>query len=237
MLKLLLEIRTPLIIVNFKTYLEATGRKAVELAEKAEKVNKETNVSVAVAPQFADIAAVAEAVEIPVFAQHIDPIAVGSHTGHVLADSIKEAGATGTLINHSERQLKLSDINKIIEITREKKLTSVVCANNPKISAAVATLNPDIIAIEPPELIGTGIPVSKAKPEVVSGTIRLVREVNSTVTVLCGAGITRGEDVAAALRLGTQGVLVASGVVKAKNPYNIMLEFAQATIKAGESKT
>jgi triosephosphate isomerase len=218
-----------MIIVNFKTYSEATGRNAVELAKKAEKVNNETRVSIIVAPQFADISAVAESVNIPVFAQHIDPIRPGSYTGHVLADSVKEAGAEGTLINHSERQLKLSEIDEIIGITREKGLVSVVCANNPNISVAAATLKPDIIAIEPPELIGTGIPVSKAKPEVVTNTIKRVREVNSKVTILCGAGISHGEDVAVALKLGTQGVLVASGIVKAKDPYKILREFAEAT--------
>jgi triosephosphate isomerase len=221
--------KTPMIIVNFKTYSEATGRRAVELARKAEKVNSETKVSVGVAPQFADIAAVARAVKIPVFAQHIDPIGPGSHTGHVLAESVKAAGAVGTLINHSERQLKLSDISELIRITRENSILSVVCANNPYISAAVATLKPDVIAIEPPELIGTGIPVSKAKPEVVTDTIKLVREVNREVTILCGAGISHGQDVAAALKLGTQGVLVASGIVKAKDPYSILREFAEAT--------
>jgi triosephosphate isomerase len=220
-----------MIIVNFKTYSEATGRRAVELAKKAEKVSDETNVFVGVAPQLADIAAVAKAVEIPVFAQHIDPIKPGNYTGHVLAESVKEAGGMGTLINHSEMQLKLSDINEVIEITRENGLVSVVCANNPNISAAVAALRPDIAAIEPPELIGTGIPVSKAKPEVVTDTVRLVRKINREVTILCGAGITRGEDVAAALRLGTQGVLVASGIVKAKDPYTVLREFAEATIR------
>jgi len=218
-----------MIIVNFKTYSEATGKRAVELAKKAEKVSMVTKVYVGVAPQFTDIEAVAKAVNIPVFAQHIDPIRPGSYTGHVLAESVKEAGATGTLINHSERQLKLSDINEAISIAHEKSLLSVVCANDPSISAAVAILKPDVIAIEPPELIGTGIPVSKAKPEVVTGTIKLVREVNPTVTVLCGAGITNGEDVSAALKLGSQGVLVASGVVKAKDPYRVLREFAEAT--------
>jgi len=222
------KIQTPLIIVNFKTYLEATGKKAVELAKKAEKVSIETKVSIGVAPQFTDIASVAKAVIIPVFAQHTDPIQPGSYTGHVLAESVKEAGAVGTLINHSERQLKLADIDGIIKVTGENRLVSVVCANNPSISVAVAALKPDILAIEPPELIGTGIPVSKAKPEVVTDTVRLVRGVNPKVTVLCGAGITRGEDVAAALRLGTQGVLVASGVVKAKDPYSVLREFAEA---------
>lgn len=221
--------QAPMIIVNFKTYSEATGKRAVELAKKAEKASSMTKVYIGVAPQFTDIEAIAKAVNIPVFAQHIDPIKPGSYTGHVLAESVKEAGATGTLINHSERQLKLSDINEAISIAHEKSLLSVVCANDPSISAAVAILKPDVIAIEPPELIGTGIPVSKAKPEVVTGTIKLVREVNPTVTVLCGAGITNGEDVSAALRLGSQGVLVASGVVKAKDPYRVLREFAEAT--------
>ncbi|RJS69628.1 triose-phosphate isomerase [Candidatus Bathyarchaeota archaeon] len=223
------KLHTPLIIVNFKTYLEATGRKAVELAENAEKVSLETNVSIGVAPQFSDLSTVAKNVDIPVFAQHIDPVKPGSHTGHVLAEAVKEAGAIGTIINHSERQLKLSEIDEIIKITREKGLVSVVCANNPAISMAVATLEPDILAIEPPELIGTGIPVSKAKPEVVTDTVKLVRKVNSKVTILCGAGISHGEDVTAALRLGTQGVLVASGIVKAKNQYAVLREFAEAT--------
>jgi triosephosphate isomerase len=218
----------PVIIVNFKTYLESTGKRAVELAKKAEKVNRETGIYVGVAPQLADLSVVAKAVEIPVFAQHIDPIKPGGYTGHVLAEAVKEAGAMGTLINHSERRLKLSDIDEIVKLAREKGLMSVVCANNPSTSVAVSSLNPDLVAIEPPELIGTGIPVSKAQPEIVSGTVRLVREVNKKITILCGAGISHGEDVSAALKLGTEGVLVASGIVKAKDPYAIILEFAQA---------
>jgi len=224
-------IRVPIAIINFKTYTEATGKRAVELAKKAERVSNETGVSFGIAPQLADLASVAHAVKIPVFAQHIDPVRPGGYTGHVLAESVKEAGAKGTLINHSELQLKLSDIDEIINITREKGLLSVVCANNPAASRAAAALKPDLIAIEPPELIGSGIAVSKAKPEVVSGTVQVVREINTEVVILCGAGISAGEDVRAALRLGTQGVLVASGVVKAKDPYAIMLEFAEATRK------
>jgi triosephosphate isomerase len=223
------KLQTPIIIVNFKTYLEATGRKAVELAKQAEKVSKETGASIVAAPQFADIARVAEAVEIPVFAQHIDSIKPGSCTGHVLVDSIKEAGAVGTLINHSEKQLKLIDIDTAIRLAREKNLISCACANNPSVSAAAAALKPDIVSIEPPELIGTGVAVSKAQPEVVTNTVKLVREVNTEVTILCGAGISHGEDVAVALRLGTQGVLIASAIVKAKDPYSILREFADAT--------
>jgi triosephosphate isomerase len=221
--------QTPIIIVNFKTYLEATGRKAVELAKQAEKVSKETGAHIVVSPQFADICRVAETVEIPVYAQHIDHIKPGSHTGEVLADSVKEAGAVGTLINHSERQMKLADIDAVIKMAIEKDLVSCVCTNNPAVSAAVAYLHPDIISIEPPELIGSGVAVSKAKPEEVTRTIQLVRKVNSEALILCGAGISHGEDVAVALKLQTQGVLVASAIVKAKDPYRVMREFADAT--------
>lgn len=223
-----MKLQNPIIIVNFKTYLEATGRKAVELAEKAEKVSKETQICIAVAPQLVDLVAVAKAVEIPVFAQHIDPIKPGSCTGHVLAEAVKEAGAVGTLINHSERQLILSDIDAMIKLAREKSLVSCVCGNNPSVSAAIAALKPDIVSIEPPELIGTGIAVSKAQPALVTDTVRLVRGINGNVTILCGAGISRGEDVAVALKLGTQGVLVASGIVKAKDQYMLLREFADA---------
>jgi triosephosphate isomerase len=228
----LTKITTPIIVVNFKTYAEATGRKALELAKECERTSLETEICVGVAPQFVDIPVIAKAVSIPVFAQHIDPIKPGSSTGHILPEAVKEAGAVGTLINHSERHLRLVDIDAAVTRASEVGLASLVCTNNSPVSAAAAALKPDMIAVEPPELIGTGIPVSKAKPEVVSGTVELVKRVNPDVIVLCGAGITSGEDVAAALRLGTEGILVASGVVKAQNPYKVLLEFAKAITKA-----
>jgi triosephosphate isomerase len=223
-----MNLKLPIIIVNYKTYFEATGKKAVSLSKTAEKVSMESGVNIGLVPQFTDIQSITETVSIPVFAQHIDPITPGSNTGHVLPEAVKEAGAVGTLINHSERRLKLFEIEAIVAKNRESSLISVVCTNNSAVSAAAAALKPDMIAVEPPELIGTGIPVSKAQPEVVSGTVKLVKQINPEVVTLCGAGITTGEDVAAALRLGTKGVLVASGVVKAKNPRKVLLEFSEA---------
>jgi len=223
-------VRTPLILVNFKTYSEATGKRALDLAKMAEKVSLESNVCIGVAPQFADLGIISHEVNIPIFAQHIDPIKPGSYTGHILPEDVKSAGADGTLVNHSERRLKLADIDDVITRAREVSLLTVVCTNNAAVSAAAAALRPDMIAVEPPELIGTGISVSKAKPEIVTNTIENVRRINSEVVILCGAGITNGEDVAAAIKLGTEGVLVASGIVKAKDPHSVMLDFAEATV-------
>lgn len=215
----------PFLLINFKTYLEATGKKAVELALKMEKVSKETGVRVGVAPQFCDIEQVAAHVEIPVFAQHIDAITPGAFTGHVLAESVSAAGAIGTLINHSERNLTLPEVEKAVQHAREVGLTTVVCAGTARLGAAVALSEPDTVAIEPPDLIGTGRAVSKENPQILTDSVRRIRSVNSTVTILCGAGISTGEDVYAALKLGTNGVLVASGVVKAPKPEEVVLDF------------
>ena len=87
-----------------------------------------------------------------------------------------------------------------------------------------ATFNPDYIAIEPPELIGTGIPVSQAQPEVVEDTVSEVKAINSDIKVLCGAGITTGDDMKAAMDLGADGVLLASGIIKAESPKDALLD-------------
>ncbi|OYT61850.1 MAG: triose-phosphate isomerase [Thermofilum sp. ex4484_15] len=227
----MLELKFPLLVINFKAYKESSGKRGLELAKVAERVWKETGVSIAVAPQLTDLAYIAQSVEIPVFSQHVDNFTPGAHTGYVTLEAIKDAGAIGTMINHSERRVRLDVIDDVVKRAKELKLVTLVCSNTPEVSAAVAALNPDMIAIEPPELIGTGIPVSRAKPEVVTGTLNLVRKVNPSVKVLTGAGITTGEDVEAALKLGTVGVLLASGVVKAKNWYKAIMDLVKPMMR------
>jgi triosephosphate isomerase len=216
----------PLVAINFKTYVEATGEGAVRLAKVAEDVSLRTGVCVAVAPQYSDLYRVSGKVKIPILAQHVDHYDPGAHTGSSCMEAAKEAGAIGSLVNHSEHMLKLSEIDLITQKMRQIGLTSVVCTNTTSVSAAVAALGPDVIAIEPPELIGTGIPVSKAKPEIVSDTVAIIRKINPKVQVLCGAGITKGEDVAAASRLGASGVLMSSGFVKARDPLAALTDLA-----------
>jgi triosephosphate isomerase len=221
----------PFLLINFKTYLEATGKRAVDLSRKIEQVGQSYNVKLGVAPQFCDIAQVAAQVQIPVFAQHIDPVPPGAHTGHVIAESVKAAGGSGTLINHSERTLQLMDIERTVTYAREASLSTVVCAGTTTSAAAVALVRPDMVAIEPPELIGSGRAVSKERPEIVSDSVRKIRAVNPDVKILCGAGITSGEDVYACLKLGAQGVLVASGVVKAQKPEDVLVDFCKGILK------
>lgn len=223
---ILSDIKTPVVIINFKTYPQATGKKAVELAKSCESVSREFDVPIVVAPQIPDLFRVVQAVEIPVFSQHMDPGEPGRFTGHILGEALVEAGCSGTLLNHSENRMQLADLELAVTKARALDLYTVVCTNNPAVSVAAATMKPDSVAVEPPELIGTGISVSQAQPEVISGTVELIRKVNKDVVILCGAGISNGEDVTAAIKLGSQGVLLASAVAKSDKPTDILKSLA-----------
>jgi len=213
----LTELRTPVIIVNFKVYSEVEGPGAVRLAKDCESVAIVKKASIVVCPPMVELSKVASAVTVPVFSQHVDNRSPGSITGHVSPQSVKAAGAKGTLINHAEHRMPPQDIVAVIEACRKLGLVSVVCTDTAETSAAMAAFSPDFIAVEPPELIGGDISVTTADPAIVSRTVEMVRKVDPKVRVLCGAGVKNGKDVRAALDLGASGVLLASGVVKAKD--------------------
>ncbi|MBI5680244.1 MAG: triose-phosphate isomerase [Methanobacterium sp.] len=215
---------TPIVILNFKTYLESTGENALKLAENCQSVAEETGVNIMVAPQHGDIYRISNELDIPVLSQHMDSIDAGGHTGSILPECVKEAGAVGTLINHSEQRLQLFDIDAVVKKTFSLGMSSVVCTNNIETSSAAATLNPDFVAIEPPELIGSGIPVSQAEPEIVEKTVELIHHINPQVRVLCGAGISTGDDLKAAIDLGSEGVLLASGIILADDSKQALLD-------------
>ncbi len=219
-------LKLPIIILNVKAYAESIGEKGLALAKACKEVSKDTGVEIAIAPQQVDLAWIAKQVEIPCFSQHVDAISPGSYTGFVSLEAIKSAGAVGTLLNHSEHPMKIIEIDKIIQRSNELDLLVVACTNNLSVTKAIAELSPYAIAVEPPELIGSGIPVSKADPEIVSNSVKAVKKIDNNIVVLCGAGISTGDDVRAAIELGAEGVLLASGVVKAKDPKKALLDLA-----------
>jgi len=226
----------PILAVNFKAYYpHSFSENAYRIAREAVRVWRETGVEVILAPPFTELRRVVEitsGTEVKVFAQHADPVEPGAVTGFIPIEGLKDAGVHGVILNHSEHRLRVSDINYLVKKARALGLKTLVCADTPETGAAVAVLGPDMVAVEPPELIGTGVSVSKAKPEVVTGSVDMIRRVNKDVVILTGAGITTGEDAYMAVKLGTIGVLVASGIVKAKDPYQVMREMAESMLKA-----
>jgi len=201
------------VLVNLKAY----PCDPVAVAEAARTVADAHGVRIAVAPQAAHLDRVA-ATGVETWAQHVAPVDHGSHTGHTLAEAVADAGATGTLLNHSERRLRLADVDGALDAAERAGLSTVVCANNPEQVAAAAALGPDAVAVEPPALIGGDVSVATADPGVVEGAVAAADAVDPDVAVYCGAGVSTGDDLAAAADLGAEGVLLASGVAKADDP-------------------
>ena len=200
------------LIINFKNYEEVSSDKAIRLAESASQVADKLKIEIVVAPPQPVLALIAKNIRIPVICQHVDNEKMGPSTGFIVPEIAKSYGAVGSLINHSEHRMEMSSISSLVERMRKLGMASIVCAQEPHEVVEISTLQPDFIAIEPPELIGSGRAVSKENPAIITKSIQ---GAGSRSGVICGAGITDKGDVAKAMELGSQGILVASGIVKA----------------------
>jgi triosephosphate isomerase len=204
-------LKNPLII-NFKNYEEVSADGAIRLGETARKVAEEIQVEIILAPPHPVLALIAKEVEIPVICQHVDDEKMGPSTGFTVPEIAKSYGAIGSLINHSEHRIEMNSIASLVKRLRRLGMVSIVCAQEPQEVVEISTFEPDFIAIEPPELIGSGKAVSKENPTVITKSIE---GAGSRSRIICGAGISDKEDVSKAIELGSQGILVASGVIKA----------------------
>lgn len=206
----------PLIVVNFKTYQTAHGASAVKLAKIMSGIDVECRMIAVVSP-FDLSSVVSAAPNLEVWCQHLDPIGFGSNTGWLHPETAIERGASGTLINHAEHKVSTEHIAMLLEQTPDE-FTVCACASDVEEAKVLASLSPEYVAVEPPGLIGGEISVTSADPEIISSTLQAVKEISNSVGVLCGAGVKDGKDVAKAIQLGTEGVLLASGVTKSEYP-------------------
>ena len=216
-------------VINCKNYEEISGDKIIKFVKIAEKVSKKYKIKIAIAPPQHLIALVANS-SIPILAQHIDDSKVGSTTGFVIPELLKKSKVSGSLINHSEHRISSKEIVKLVSKLKKLKMISVLCVKNVSEARKYAKLNPNYIAIEPPELIGSGKAVSKEKPGLIIKAADAVKSAKNNTKLLCGAGIVSGEDVAKAVELGSKGILVASGIIKAKNWNKVITEFAKSMV-------
>lgn len=217
-------------IINFKNYEEIAGPNAIKLAKIAEKVSKKYKIKIIVAPPQHLLSELAK-YPIPVFAQHLDDIGAGSTTGFMVPEIVKKSHIKGSLINHSEHRIPEKQIKELVLRLKKLGMVSVVCVKDVTEARKYAKLNPDYIAVEPPELIGSGKAVSKERPEIITKSVVAVKQARNSTKLLCGAGLVSGEDVSKAMKLGSSGILVASGIVRAKNWNKSIEEFASAISK------
>ena len=216
-------------IINCKNYEEITEDKMKKFIKIAEQVAKKYKIKIAISPPQHLIGLVANS-SIPILAQHIDDSKIGSTTGYIIPELLKKSKVKVSLINHSEHRISSKEIEKLVLKLKELKMISIVCVKDVAEVKKYLKINPDFIAIEPPELIGSGKAVSKEKPDLIEKAASIVNNSKNKTKLLCGAGIVSGEDVAKAIELGSKGILVASGIIKAKDWNKIISEFAKALV-------
>jgi len=219
-----MKLELPCIIVNFKSYEQTIGDKGLSLVKKMESVFEDTGANMYICPQTVDLRVVTSMSNLKVLSQHADPKPFGAYTGSVTLVALKDVGVIGTLLNHSEKRIDKKTIKLSVEEARKLGIISIVCCPNLDWIKDIAKIKPDIIAYEPPELIGGNVSVSSAKPEIIEKGVELCGK----IPMLVGAGVKTGEDVKRACELGARGILVASGVVKANNPEKALFDFIDA---------
>ncbi|HWQ17099.1 MAG TPA: triose-phosphate isomerase [Sulfolobales archaeon] len=240
--------RIPVLVINFKTYRTSYGQSGLSIAKSAEKVALETGLNIVIAPPLLETSLIVKNVGIDVYAQHAEPLYYGAYTGHTPIEALRDVGVRGVLVNHSENQTDLKSIIRISEIARSMGLGVIACSDSTGLAEIIARhAMPDAIALEPPELIGSGIAVSKARPEIIVEGVRAIKQVSKhmlwnteqvprDIAVLAGAGISSREDVARAIELGAEGVLVASAIMLSKSPESVIMDFAQSMLKAWDER-
>ena len=207
----------PILFLNFKTYKEATGKNALKLAKIAQSVTKKTGTKIVLVVQATDIKEISKNSSLEVFAQHVDPIKIGSNTGFILPLALKEAGSNGTILNHAENKRSNEFIESALVEAKSVGLKVMLCAESVYRAEQLAKFSPDFIAIEPPEPIGGDISTSTAKPGIIVNAVKKIKEINPKIKVIAGAGIKTAMDSKLALKFGCSGVFVASSVILAKN--------------------
>lgn len=222
--------KSPFLVVNPKSYLY--GKESLALAREADQAAKDTGLPIIFTCPYADVRLIRENTDnIIVCVQSMDPLTPGRGMGHVLPESLKEAGADAVFLNHAENPKTLSDLYKCILRAAELDMISIVCADSITEARAVACMNPDIVLAEPTDLIGTG---HVADDSYTIETIQEVRKVNPDVQIIVASGVSTAEDCYHVIRLGVDGTGGTSGILNAPSPAGRIREMAEAIVRAKE---
>jgi len=213
-----------MIFVNFKSYEQGSGANALHLISVLEKASQESQIKIVPVLQAADIREATMSTKLEIWGQHVDPVGYGAHTGSTIAESLKEDGAMGSFLNHSEHKFaSFEDLATAHERCVEVDLKTLIFAADMEELKQVASLNPNYISYEPPELVGsTETSVSEAEPRVIEEASELARKAG--IPLIVGAGIKSSEDIHTGLALGAIGFAIASSIVKADDPKSVIDE-------------
>jgi len=222
------EIRIPYLVVNPKAYLY--GQESLELALAADKVCEEYDIDIFFTTNFADLRLIKQNTKnIILTAQHMQSLKPGRGMGHILPESLVDAGAEAVFLNHAENPLTVNELYSCIKRCKELGLYSIACADSVAEAEAICMLAPSCVLAEPTELIGTGI---VADNSYIDETIGRLRKINPEVHINIASGITTAEDVYNVIYHGADGTGATSGILKAEDPKLRIREMAEAVKKA-----
>ncbi|MBQ3705607.1 MAG: triose-phosphate isomerase [Clostridia bacterium] len=218
----------PFFEVGPKAYLY--GEEALELARIAEEASRETGVSVIYTPQLTDLRLIRQYTEdLVLCAQHMDPIPVGRGQGSILPEALRAAGADAVMLNHCEKPMTIENLSKAISRAADLEMLSIACASSCREASMIALLHPDIIVVEPSELIGTGV---TSDIDLVTASNQAVRGMDPHILVLQGAGISTPEDVYRVILAGADATGSSSAVCRARDPGRMLREMLRAAEQA-----
>jgi triosephosphate isomerase len=224
--------KKPFLIVNPKSYLY--GQKSLDLAMAADRVAADTGLEIYFTCPYADIRMISEKTEhIVVCAQSMDPLTPGRGMGHILPESLYEAGARAVFLNHAENPKTVAQLAACIRRTKELGMTAIVCADSVAEARAVACLDPDIVLAEPTDLIGTG---KVADDSYTTETVKALNAINPDVLVMIASGVSTAQDCYNVIKLGADGTGATSGILNAPSPAVRVREMAEAIVKAGKER-
>ena len=211
-----------MIFLSLKTYKEATGDSVIKLLSSVKRVSEELGVPIIAVSQAIDIYRIKKELDIEVWAQHVDPIDPGRNMGFVSPYSIKEAGATGVIINHAEHPVSEDIIKQTIDKAKEFGLKTLVLCQSVELAKKVEAWNPDYVGYEKSELIAGTVAMIDVEENNIKHLVSILKK-----PLIIGAGITTGEQVKKTVAIGGKGVILASAFVKAENPEEKLRELAQ----------
>ncbi|MGX7109468.1 triose-phosphate isomerase [Facklamia miroungae] len=223
-----LKLENHFFVFNPKSYL--FGDKLIEYAKVADQMAKKyPHIQVFVTAPYADLYRLnLETENIIVTAQHFDGIEPGRGMGAVLPDSLANVGVKATFLNHAEHPLSLADLSAAIKRAKELGIITIVCADSVEEAKAIATLDVDILLCEPTELIGTG---KTSDRSYIEKTNHAIKTINSEVLIMQAAGVSTAEDVYQIIAQGADGTGCTSGIVKASDPKQMIIDMIEAVNK------
>jgi triosephosphate isomerase len=216
-----------MIFVNYKTYEEGSGQRAVALTKVLEEVAHESQVKIIPVVQIIDAEAIIASTTLEVWIQHVDPLTYGAHTGWTLPEEAAKIGVSGVFLNHSEHKFDNFDaLYTANEKAMSANLKTLIFAGTLDELKKITELAPTYVAYEPPELVGsTTTSVARAQPEIISQAAEIATSAGEPLIV--GAGVSSMEDVKKSLELGAVGVAVATAIVKAADPQKALTDLTE----------